>query len=168
MNVIRVLVLFALLAFPAGSASANLLGSDDYGSLRNLTKRTFTLGKNISTPAPGTPVVTNLCLIDLNKNLGKIHDKLDPLVSLVGLASVMAESRDEMAVIHILSIEAPSFLKSLEANRRGINNMMGNAIPDLCRQNSTVAATAQTILSIYGDAASLVGSIIEKIGAPPP
>jgi hypothetical protein len=168
MNVIRVLVLFALLAFPAGSASANLLGSDDYGGLGNLAKRTFALGRDISTPAPGTPVATNLCLIDLNRNLEKFHDKLDPLLSLVGLAAVMADSRDEMAVIYILSIEAPSFLKSLEANRRGINNMMGDAIPDLCRQNSTMAATAQKILSIYGDAASLVGSIIEKIGTPPP
>jgi hypothetical protein len=164
MNVIRVLVLFAVLAFPAGAASANLLGSDDYDGLRDLAKRTFTLGKDI-TPVPGTPVATSLCLIDLNKNLEKFHDKLDPLVSLVGLASVMADSADEMAVIHILSIEVPSFLESLEASRRGITSMVGDAIPDLCRRNSAVAVTAQKILSIYGDAASLVGPIIEKIGA---
>jgi hypothetical protein len=72
----------------------------------------------------------------LNKNLEKFHDKLDPLVSLVGLASVMADSADEMAVIHILSIEVRSFLRSLEASRRGITSMVGDAIPDLCRRAS--------------------------------
>jgi hypothetical protein len=47
---------------------------------------------------PGTPVGHSLCLIYLNKTLENFHDKLDPLGSLVGLASVMADSADEMAV----------------------------------------------------------------------
>ncbi|HUE09713.1 MAG TPA: hypothetical protein VMQ54_02185, partial [Steroidobacteraceae bacterium] len=147
MNYIRSLILLASLVLPAKSAIANVLSLADYDNFHNLAQRTRTLEKDIhDLGQPGTPVDTFHCLIELNDNLYKFYDSLDPLVSLVSLASVMVDATDEKAVIHVLSSAAPYFLKSLGYSRRGINNMV--AMPDFCPQNNAVSAKTQKILRI--------------------
>ena len=98
----------------------------------------------------------------------KFSDDLSPLVTLVLLASKMVDVTDEKAVIHILSVEAPYFLKHLEGRRKGIDGIL--TLPGIgCPQNSTmVADTAHKILRIYSEAATLFASIVKKIGASPP
>jgi hypothetical protein len=164
---IRALVLVVLLVLPGGSAGANVLSSNDYEGFRNLAKRMLASLIDTNNTARDKSLDTAVCLYRLNENLDAFHDRFDPLVSLVGLASVMVDVSDEKAVIHILSVEAPSLLKSLEGSRRAINYVLSTS--DICPQNSTLAtAAAQKTLRIYDDAATLVRSIIKKIGTNPP
>ena len=163
------MVLSALVVLPAGSASANVISSNDFDGISKLEDRTLTLLQETNALwGPGTPEATRTCLTDLNDQLDKFYVDLHPLVLLVRLASKMADVTDEKAVIHMLSVEAPYFLKHLEGRRQGIDALL--TLPGFgCPQNSTVVAdTAHKILRIYSEAATLVGSIVKKIGASPP
>jgi len=163
-RLIRAIVLLGLLALPAAPASANVLGSNDFDGIDNLEKRTLSLSEEINTLAPNTPAHTSICLFSLDAQLNKFSDDLHPLVLLVRLASDMTDVTDEKAVIHMLSIEAPLFLKHLQGRQEGINAMVTHD----CPQDSLVAAAAQIILRIYDEAGPLVGSIVKKIGASSP
>jgi hypothetical protein len=121
------------------------------------------------TNASASGIATWYCLMQLHHSLDYFSEPLHLLVLLVRLASEMVDMMDEKAVIQMLSVEAPHFLKSLEGRQQGINLMVvgtGHPESDPCPQNGAVAAaTADKIVRIYSDAASLVGSIVKKIGA---
>jgi hypothetical protein len=65
-------------------------------------------------------------------------------------------------VIRVLRIQANGFLKQLEFYRRTLKTTV-----DRCSQDGATVAKSQEILRIYADTASLVQSIIKKIGASP-
>jgi hypothetical protein len=109
---------------------------------------------------PSVPMATQVCLWDLNKRITAFYDVLAPLTLLVLLASEMVDITDEKEAIRLLSNDAPAFLKSLEANRRGTNFVIGE-----CAQDNIMAVKGQELLRMFDKAASLVGSIVKKIRA---
>ena len=72
----------------------------------------------------------------------------------------MTDSRDETFALAMLTIDARGFLANQENYRTMLNSTLSK-----CSQDGATVAKGQEILRIYSDAASLVQSIVKKIGA---
>jgi hypothetical protein len=154
MGCIRALVLLASLILVVNSADANVLNDGDFQGLRSLREKTFKLGIDITAAAAHS----DTCLPQLTIAIEKFDERFQPLTLMVMLASRMVDITDEKEVIRVLSIEAPPFLKALEAIRQGTNNIMAE-----CTQDSPTAAKGQELLRIFDTTASQLRSIIKKI-----
>ena len=79
----------------------------------------------------------------------------------MALAANMTDNADELRVIQQLSLASRRFLEQLKYHRLILNSVMSN-----CAENDAVAKS-QEISHTWSDAASLVQSIVKKIGASP-
>ena len=81
--------------------------------------------------------------------------------TLVALAANVTDHADELRVIQQLSLASQRFLEQLKYHRLILNSAMSN-----CADNDAVAKS-QEVSRTWSDAASLVQSIVKKIGASP-
>jgi hypothetical protein len=178
-NYIRALILSAFLVVPAQSAIANLFSPADWEGFHNLYQRTLAINGDLATlivnPPPSaapnnafrekleSAERTQGCLIELAGNFDAFVVELNHVGTLVGLAGKMADGRDELFVIRVLRSDASYLLAQLEFYRRRTNLTVVK-----CSQEGATVAKSQEILRTYTDAASLMQSIIKKIGAIPP
>ena len=65
----------------------------------------------------------------------------------------------------VLSVEAPAFLEQLKSHQQMLDLTLTSAG---CSQDGATVAKGQEISRLYGDAAALVQSMNEKIGAGAP
>jgi hypothetical protein len=81
--------------------------------------------------------------------------------TLVALAANVTDHADELRVIQQLSLASRRFLEQLKYHRLILNSVLSN-----CADNDAVAKS-QEVSRTWSDAASLVQSIVKKIGANP-
>jgi len=159
MGCIRALVLLVSLILAVRSADANVLNEGDFEGLRSLREKTLKLGIDItSASATAAAAHRETCLPQLTIAIEKFDERFQPLTLMVILASRMVDITDEKEVIRALSIEAPPFLKALEAIRQGTNNVMSE-----CAQDTLTSVKGQELLRLFDTAASQLRSIIKKI-----
>ena len=79
----------------------------------------------------------------------------------MALAANVTDHADELRVIQQLSLASRRFLEQLKYHRLILNSVLSN-----CADNDAVAKS-QEVSHTWGDAASLVQSIVKKIGASP-
>jgi hypothetical protein len=125
--------------------------------------REDTLSGDVLATARSSPLAAKNCLFDILGNLNEFQSEFNLISSLARLSTSMIDSGDERALLDELLDNAPFFLRSLERLRQGVNQATGH-----CSQDGAVAVKAQEVLNLYRDAASMVGSIIKKIGARSP
>ena len=175
MGFARVLVLLASLVLPA-EAIANVLSLADYEYFHNFRARMHSIGMDLAariTNPPGEPSPLNRpaieaaqeCMLRLAGNFDAFGAKLDRVADLVGVASKMVDSGDELFVIAFLRLQASGFLEQLKLHQHMLTQTM---TVSKCSQDGATVAKSQEIRRIYTDAGSLVQSIIKKIGAGPP
>jgi hypothetical protein len=111
------------------------------------------------------PARTQECVIQLAENFDGVRVKLNGIGNLVGLAARMVHGIDMMFVSTVLSVEAPAFLEQLKSHQQLLDLILNSP---RCSQDSATVAKGQEISRLYGDAASLVQSTIEKIGSGAP
>ncbi len=166
---LRALVLLALLVLCAKSATANVLSVDDYSNFQNLfDSRIRPLKHDLSAlilrPPAGFATQAGLetqnCIIRLALSLDGFTADLTTVWREAGLAGKMTDSRDETFALAMLTIDARGFLANQENYRTMLNSTLSK-----CSQDGATVAKGQEILRIYSDAASLVQSIVKKIGA---
>ena len=104
-------------------------------------------------------------LILLYGNFDGFEATLKNVRTLVGLAARMADSKDELLVLGLLRIDATGFVKQVEFYRHRLNLTVSKST---CSRDGATIAKSQEMLRLYSDAASLVQSIIKKIGPSPP
>ncbi len=162
MRYIAALVIFTSLVLPAKSATANVLSPGDYENFRNLDLKMLSIGDDIS------GLVTNQlathapdCLIELSFKFDEVQADLHGLGTLVALAASATDHADELRAVQQLSLESQRFLQQLKYHRLILNSVMSN-----CAEKDANAKT-QEVSQSWNDAASLVQSIIKKIGASP-
>jgi hypothetical protein len=81
--------------------------------------------------------------------------------TLVALAANVTDHADELRVIQQLSLASRRFIEQLKYHRLILNSVMSN-----CAEKDA-NARSQQVSRTWSDAASLVQSIIKKIGANP-
>ena len=158
MRYMGVLVILASLVLPTKSATANVLSPGDYENFRNLDLKMLSIGDDISglvanqhaTHAPD-------CLIELAFKFDAVQADLHGIGTLVALAANVTDHADELRVI----LASQRFLEQLKYHRLILSSMMSN-----CADNDVVAKS-QEVSHTWSDAASLIQSIIKKIGATP-
>ena len=120
-------------------------------------------------PSPGnaegssaSATIAQQCTIQLAGNFDAVRAKLNGIGNLVELAAKMVQGTDMTFVSAVISVEAPAFLEQLKSHQLMLDLTLTS---DGCSQDSATVAKGQEISRIYGDAAALVQSVIEKIGA---
>jgi hypothetical protein len=123
-------------------------------------------------PSPGnaegslaSAATTQQCAIQLVGNFDAVRAKLNGIGNLVELAAKMVHGTDMTFVSAVLSVEAPAFLEQLKSHHQMLDLTLTSAG---CSQDDATVAKGQEISRLYGDAAALVQSMIEKIGAGAP
>ena len=162
MRYMGVLVILASLVLLTKSATANVLSARDYENFRNLDLKMLSVGDDISglvanqsaTHAPD-------CVIELAFKFDAVQADLHGIGTLVALAANVTDHADELRVIQQLSLASRRFLEQLKYHRLILNSVMSN-----CADNDAVAKS-QEVSHTRSDAASLVHSIVKKIGASP-
>jgi len=163
MRYIRALILLATLVLPAKSAIANVLNLADYQSFYDLNLNMLPIGDNLYALTARQPKAQGPnCVIDLALKFDAVKADLRNIGTLVGIAASMTDSADESRVIRYLSVVAWEFLEQLKYHRLTLNSIVGS-----CTEDDAVAKS-QEISRNWSDAASLVHSIVKKIGANPP
>ena len=163
-------ILSASLVFSTMSATANVLSLSDYESFRKFGLKTQPIADDLDALLINPPMqsgreaatATQNCMVRLIANFGQFKLRVEHLGMLVGLASRMADSADELAVIALLSIRAPAFLEQMKIHRQ-----MLDATKAYCSRDGATVAKTQEISRIYNDADALVETIIKKIFAKP-
>jgi hypothetical protein len=165
------------LLFPARPATANVFVVADYNRFHEFkSERVGPLGLELSSlimhpPWPrGAPEValtasvrTQDCMIQLSGSYGEFEATLDHTADLVGLASKMVDTADELFVILVLKIHATYFMENLKLFQVALDATLAK-----CSQDGATVAKGQEISRIYRDAGSLIQSVvIAKIGALP-
>jgi hypothetical protein len=117
----------------------------------------------LNRPALEAALRTQNCMIRLAAYFDGFEAKLDRIADLVGVASKMADSQDELLVIAVLRLHASGFLDQLKFHQHVLNLTVRT-----CSEDGATVAKSQEIRRIYTDAGSLVESIIKKIGVGPP
>jgi hypothetical protein len=121
-----------------------------------------------STTPPGDAEAsarTQECAIQLAGNFDGVRVKLNGIGSLVELAARMVHGTDMMFVSSVLSVEAPAFLEQLKSHQQMLDLILNSP---RCSQDGATVAKGQEISRLYGDAALLAQSMIEKIGSGAP
>ena len=162
MRYMGVFVALASLVLFTKSATANVLSPGDYENFRNLDLKMLSIGDDISglvanqsaTHAPD-------CVIELAFKFDAVQADLHGIGTLVALAANVTDHADELRVIQQLSLASRRFLEQLKYHRLILNSVMSN-----CAENDAIAKS-QEVSRTWGDAASLVRSIVKKIGANP-
>jgi hypothetical protein len=90
-----------------------------------------------------------------------VQADLHGIGTLVALAGNVTDHADELRVIQQLSLAGRRFLEQLKYHRLILNSVMSN-----CADNDAIAKS-QEVSRTWSDAASLVQSIVKKIGATP-
>src|SRR4029077_11303638 len=116
-------------------------------------------------PAIGAALATQECMIRLAEMFDAFEARLDRVADLVGVASKMVDSQDELLVIALLKLHASSFLQQLKFHQHTLNLTLRTS---KCSQDGATVAKSQEIRRIYTDAGSLVQSILKKIGGAAP
>ena len=101
------------------------------------------------------------CVIELAFKFDAVQADLHSVGTLVALAANVTDHADELRVIQQLSLASRRFLEQLKYHRLILSSMMSN-----CADNDAVAKS-QEVSHTWSDAASLVQSIVKKIGANP-
>jgi hypothetical protein len=162
MRYMGVLVILASLLLLAKSATANVLSPGDYENFRNLDLKMLSIGDDIYglvTNQPGTHAPD--CVIELAFKFDTVQADLHGIGSLVALAANVTDHADEVRVIQRLSLAGRSFIEQLKYHRLILSSVMSN-----CAEKDAIAKS-QDVSRTWGDAASLVQSIIKKIDTSP-
>jgi len=140
--------------------TANVLSPADYENFYGLDLKMLSIGDDVyglmtTQPAAHAPD----CVVELAFKFDAVQADLHSLGTLVALAAIMADNADELRVIQQLSLASRRFLEQLKYHRLILNNVMSN-----CAENDAIAKSLE-ISHTWNDAASLVQSIVKKIGA---
>jgi hypothetical protein len=162
MRYMGVLVVLTSLVLLTKSATANVLSPGDYENFRNLDLKMLSIGDDISgiagnQPAPHAPD----CVIELAFKFDAVQADLRGIGTLVALAANVTDHADELRVIQQLSLASRRFLEQLKYHRLILYSVMSS-----CAEKD-VMAKSQEVSQTWSDAASLVQSIVKKIGASP-
>ena len=98
-------------------------------------------------------------MIGLAFKFDAVQADLHSVGTLVALAASVTDHADELRVIQRLSLASQRFLEQLKYHRLILSSAMSN-----CAENDAVAKS-QEVSRTWSDAASLIQSIIKKIGA---
>jgi hypothetical protein len=160
MRYIGVLVIFVSLVLLAKSATANVLSAGDYENFRNLDLKMLSIGDDIS-GLVATQSATHApdCVIELAFKFDAVQADLHGVGTLVAVAANVTDHADELRVIQLLSLASRCFLEQLKYHRLILSSVMSN-----CAEKDATAKS-QEISQTWSDAASLVQSIVKKIGA---
>ena len=162
MRYTNALVILVSLVLLTQSATANVLSAGDYDNFRNLDLKMLSIGDDISglvanqaaTHAPD-------CVIELAFKFDEVQADLHGIGTLVALAANVTDQADELRVIRQLSLASRRFLEQLKYHRLILSSVMSN-----CAEKDAVAKS-QEVSQTWSDAASLIQSIVKKIGASP-
>jgi hypothetical protein len=162
MRYMGVLVTFVSLVLLTKSATANVLSPGDYENFRNLDLKMLLIGDDISgllanqaaTHAPD-------CVIELGFKFDEVQADLHAIGTLVALAANVTDQADELRVIRQLSLASRRFLEQLKYHRLILNMVMSS-----CAEKDAMTKS-QEVSQTWSHAASLVQSIVKKIGANP-
>jgi hypothetical protein len=148
-----ILALFAILIL---IARANALDMNDYRRLDKLQQEYFQLEQDIldvrKSSRPGELVD---CLNDLDAYVEQIDTKIGFISTLASIAFMMVDKSDEQTVLNELNHGGTYFFKYLENNRKAVNGLAG-----ACSWSKVVGAKAQEALRLFGEANSLVRSML--------
>ena len=159
MRYMGVLVILTSLALLTKSAIANVLSPGDYENFRNLDLKMLSIGDDISGLVTATHAPD--CVIELAFKFDAVQADVHGVGTLVALATNVTDHADELRVIQQLSLASWRFLEQLKYHRLILSSVMSN-----CAENDAIAKS-QEVSRTWGDAASLVQSIVKKIGANP-
>jgi hypothetical protein len=159
MRYMGVLVILTSLALLTKSAIANVLSPGDYENFRNLDLKMLSIGDDISGLVTATHAPD--CVIELAFKFDAVQADVHGVGTLVALATNVTDHADELRVIQQLSLASRRFLEQLKYHRLILSSVMSN-----CAENDAIAKS-QEVSRTWGDAASLVQSIVKKIGANP-
>ena len=159
MRYMGVLVILVSLVLLTKSATANVLSGADYENFRNLDLKTLSIGDDISGLVSATHAPD--CVIELAFKFDAVQADLHGIGTLVALAASVTDHADELRVIQQLSLASQRFLVQLKYHRLILSSVMSN-----CAEKEAIAKS-QEVMHTWSDAASLVQSIVKKIGASP-
>ena len=159
MRYIGVPVILVSLVLLTNSATANVLSPADYENFRNLDLKMLSIGDDISGLVTATHAPD--CVIELAFKFDAVQADVHGVGTLVALAANVTDHADELRVIQQLSLASQRFLEQLKYHRLILSSVMSN-----CAENDAVAKS-QEVSRTWSDAASLIQSIIKKIGAVP-
>jgi hypothetical protein len=159
MRYLGVFVILASLVLLTKSATANVLSPGDYENFRNLDLKMLSIGDDISGLVTATYAPD--CVIELAFKFDAVQADLHGVGTLVALAANVTDHADELRVIQLLSLASRRFLEQLKYHRLILSSVMSN-----CADKDAIAKS-QEVSRTWGDAASLVQSIVKKIGANP-
>ncbi len=162
MRYMRVLVTLISLLLLTKSATANVLSPGDYENFRNIDLKMLSIGDDIyglvtNQPATHAPD----CVIELAFKFDAVQADLHGVGTLVALAANVTDHTDELRVIQQLGLASRRFLEQLKYHRLILNSVMSN-----CAEKDAIAK-GQEVSHTWSDVASLVQSIVKKIGANP-
>jgi len=162
MRYMGVLVILTSLVLLTKSATANILNPGDYESFRGLDLKMLLIGDDIYALVTNQPAThAPDCVIELAFKFDAVQADLHGVGTLVALAANVTDHADELRVIQQLSLASRRFLEQLKYHRLILNSVLSN-----CADNDAVAKS-QEVSRTWSDAASLVQSIVKKIGANP-
>jgi hypothetical protein len=162
MRYMGILVILVSLVLLTKSATANVLSAGDYENFRNLDLKMLSIGDDISglvTNQPATHAPD--CVIELAFKFDAVQADLHGIGTLVALAASVTDHADELRVIQQLSLASQRFLEQVKYHRLILNSVMSS-----CAEKDAMTKS-QEVSHTWSDAASLVQSIVKKIGASP-
>ena len=162
MRYMGVLVTLVSLVLLTKTVTANVLSPGDYENFRNLDLKMLSIGDDVYglvTAQPGTHAPD--CVIELAFKFDAVQADLHGVGTLVALAANVTDHADELRVIQRLSLAARGFIEQLKYHRLILSSIMSN-----CAEKDAVAKS-QEVSQTWSDAASLIQSIVKKIGASP-
>jgi len=158
------LVVLAWLALLTSPSAANDLGIADHRSLLELD-----LAATISHPPDSygleeagrdDAVLQQRCRLRLAGDLDGVKNGLDRVTDLVGMAAQLSDEAERPLVHRVLIADAAGFLKQLRFRQEMLDLTLHQ-----CSQDPAALAKGGDISRLYGDSASLVQVIVEKLGA---
>jgi len=159
MRYMGVLVILVSLVLLTRSATANVLSGADYENFRNLDLKTLLIGDDVSGLVTASHAPD--CVIELAFKFDAVQADLHGIGTLVALAANVTDHADELRVIQQLSLASQRFLEQLKYHRLILSSVMSD-----CTEKEAIAKS-QEVMHTWSDAASLVQSIVKKIGANP-
>jgi hypothetical protein len=162
MRYMGILVILVSLVLLTKSATANVLSAGDYENFRNLDLKMLSIGDDISGLVANQPAThAPDCVIELAFKFDAVQADLHGIGTLVALAASVTDHADELRVIQQLSLASQRFLEQVKYHRLILNSVMSS-----CAEKDAMTKS-QEVSHTWSDAASLVQSIVKKIGASP-
>lgn len=167
------LVVLAWLALLTSPSAANDLGIADHRSLLELGLRARSLADDLAATISHPPdsygleeagrddaVLQQRCRLRLAGDLDGVKNGLDRVTDLVGMAAQLSDEAERPLVHRVLIADAAGFLKQLRFRQEMLDMTLHQ-----CSQDPAALAKGGDISRLYGDSASLVQVIVEKLGA---